>query len=281
MKRRLLNLVTVLSLLLSVAVILFWVRSYRSAPGRPAQPSNAAIQTQLARPLPVVKFSGVALSDVVSFMRDVTGVSIDVNWEALEAAGVTPNTTVSLDATNLRVGEALTALLGTGGRVAYVTRGNELYVTSRGSHDRDPMFTGIARVRPSAPDPRVRERVIGGHRWTVAADKGVLQVWRSPADPASVYQPPPAQLPQGVSGGTHILGDFTFGRLGYPLDPVQAGLPFWAMTLVIALLPLVRLTLAIWRARRKPPGHCRQCGYDLRATPERCPECGAVPAAVS
>jgi hypothetical protein len=54
-------------------------------------------------------------------------------------------------------------------------------------------------------------------------------------------------------------------------------LPFWALTTVSALPPLVWLIRRVHsRARRRRAGHCPACGYDLRATPDRCPECGNV-----
>jgi hypothetical protein len=72
------------------------------------------------------------------------------------------------------------------------------------------------------------------------------------------------------SGGSARLGNGLLTTL--PRWSVRVPLRFVGS--LFALLPL-RWML---RFRRTPAGHCTRCGYDLRATPDRFPECGAVPA---
>jgi hypothetical protein len=53
-------------------------------------------------------------------------------------------------------------------------------------------------------------------------------------------------------------------------------IPFWLLTALLAILPLceIRLLCHLKKSHREAHGLCLHCGYDLRASPERCPECG-------
>ena len=88
--------------------------------------------------------------------------------------------------------------------------------------------------------------------------------------------PPPVPAP---AGGFKFLayraGDLQaiFGRASVVI------FPFWPLWLLISSLTCFMLRSEAhartrrWRARN---GCCVTCGYDLRASPERCPECGAL-----
>jgi hypothetical protein len=98
------------------------------------------------------------------------------------------------------------------------------------------------------------------------------------------------QTTRGVANITSPVPSASLaGRLGfasavYPWPGVGAErmfrVPTWfvVLTCVAAAAP----SWYAWgrrrqRRRRKDRGLCRSCGYDLRATPGRCPECGALP----
>jgi hypothetical protein len=100
--------------------------------------------------------------------------------------------------------------------------------------------------------------------------------WGSAGPHIQLAQWPPFQEAEFASGGEVPTID---GRVEFFGERIRIwGVPHW---LAIAILtPVVAwIVYRAWRIRiadRIARGLCPRCGYDLRASPQRCPECGAV-----
>lgn len=57
--------------------------------------------------------------------------------------------------------------------------------------------------------------------------------------------------------------------------------PYWPFAVAAAVLPAARAASKLKRWRDARLGLCLHCGYDLRASPDRCPECGFESAALN
>ena len=80
--------------------------------------------------------------------------------------------------------------------------------------------------------------------------------------------------------GFDVYGGRVTHYVRLPPTPLKGvALPHWFLVLTTATLPgaaLVRMRRRATALRRAAAGLCARCGYDLRASPTRCPECGTA-----
>ena len=140
--------------------------------------------------------------------------------------------------------------------------------------------------------------------WFLHAERGRLALvrqWMSPAPPPG-WRGTTSRYGEvrvegyGANGWMSYGADDLTGRLGFGHAVVGASVglgggsgmlrfrqnatywmaPFWALLVVFGVLPAIEWSVFSRKRRRRASGACVHCGYDLRATPGRCPECGAV-----
>ena len=117
--------------------------------------------------------------------------------------------------------------------------------------------------------------IVDGVRFRRSGRPDYEQFWRSlqPRKGVTVITVPvryfwPAALRNGFGFEYVATG-------GGPYGMQTLSVPYWFLVALTMLAPLAWLMRWRRRRHRRRTGLCPVCGYDLRASPDRCPECGA------